>query len=210
MNLEHYLAFIAITVILFLSPGPSVILIINNGFKYGFKLAAIGVLGNVVAFQFLMIISATGLGAILAASKDFFIILKVLGATYLIYLGCKLWLSSVPDKIKNNSTSFALRSRSELFKEALLVTITNPKALVFVSALLPQFINVERALLTQIMLLCITTAIIHFGVYLIYAMLTSRVNHLLENSTNRKIFNKLSGSIFIFFAIALGLTENDS
>jgi len=85
MNIELYLSFIAIATMLFLSPGPSVLLTINNGAKYGSKLASVGVMGNVIAFQFLMILSATGLGAVLAASSEFFIILKTIGAVYLIF-----------------------------------------------------------------------------------------------------------------------------
>jgi threonine/homoserine/homoserine lactone efflux protein len=208
MNYELYLAFVSITTVLLLSPGPSVLLAINNGVKYGSKLASIGVSGNVVAFQILMIISATGLGAILAASSEFFIVLKIIGAIYLIYLGFKLWFSSVSMNISSQLSEEKQKTPFNLFKEAFFVTISNPKALVFVSALLPQFINTNEALLPQIVLLCLTTAVIHFSIYQTYAVFSSRAKHLLESPTRRSIFNKLSGIIFVSFGAALGLSEN--
>ncbi len=208
MNIELYLAFIAISTMLFLSPGPSVLLTINNGAKYGSKLASVGVIGNVIAFQFLMILSATGLGAVLAASSEFFIILKTIGAVYLIYLGFKLWFASVPQSIKGQSSEQKQTNSLSLFKEAFFVTISNPKALVFVSALLPQFINTYEALLPQIMLLFLTTAVIHFIIYQSYAVLSSRAKTLLESPKRRGIFNKLSGIIFVSFGVALGFSKN--
>lgn len=105
MSIEQYLAFLTITVVLLLSPGPSVLLSISNGVKYGAKLASAGVMGNVVAFQILMTLSATGLGAILAASSEFFIVLKIIGALYLIYLGLKLWFSSIPKHLVDHRTT---------------------------------------------------------------------------------------------------------
>ncbi len=208
MSVELYLSFVAITTVLLLSPGPSVILSINNGVKYGSKFASVGVMGNVVAFQILMVLSATGLGAVLATSSEFFIVLKMIGAMYLIYLGFKLWLASVPQSINENSSKQKQKSLFSLFKEAFLITISNPKALVFVSALLPQFINTNHALLPQMMLLSITTAVIHFTIYQSYAVLSSKVKHKLESAKNRSVFNKISGVTFLSFGVALGVSEN--
>ncbi len=208
MSVELYLSFVAIIIVLLLSPGPSVILSINNGVKYGSKIASVGVMGNVIAFQLLMVLSATGLGAVLATSNEFFIVLKIIGAMYLIYLGFKLWFTSVPQSLNEQSLEQNQKSPLSLFKEAFFVTISNPKALVFVSALLPQFINANNALLPQIILLFLTTALIHFTIYQSYAVLSSKAKHKLESSKKQGIFNKLSGLTFVSFGVALGLLEN--
>ncbi len=208
MSIELYLSFVAITIVLLLSPGPSVLLSINNGVKYGSKLASVGVMGNVIAFQILMVLSATGLGAILATSSEFFMVLKIIGAMYLIYIGFKLWLTSVPQSLNEQSPEQNQKSPLSLFKEAFFVTISNPKALVFVSALLPQFINTNNTLLPQIILLSLTTAVIHFAIYQSYAALSSKAKHKLESSKNRSVFNKISGVTFVSFGVALGLSEN--
>ena len=208
MGIELYLSFVAITTVLLLSPGPSVLLSINNGVKYGATLASVGVMGNVIAFQILMVLSATGLGAILAASSDFFIVLKSIGAVYLIYLGFKLWSSSAPQSINEQLPEQKQKSPFNLFKEAFFVTISNPKALVFVSALLPQFINTNNALLPQIILLCLTTAFIHFTIYQSYAVLSSKAKQKLKSTKNRNIFNRISSVTFVSFGVALGISEN--
>ena len=208
MNIEQYLVFVAITGVFLLSPGPSVLLSINNGAKYGVKLSAIGVMGNVVAFQVLIILSALGLGAILTASGEFFNALKVLGAIYLIYLGIKIWFAPVSNLLNRRTTAEETETPFILFKQAFFVTSSNPKALVYVSALLPQFINTEQALLPQVATLALTSAVVQFIIFMSYAALASRAREFLKNSKNRKIFNRFSGVTFVGFGVALGLSEN--
>ena len=208
MNIEQYLVFVAITGVFLLSPGPSVLLSINNGAKYGVKLSAIGVLGNVVAFQVLIILSALGLGAIITASGEVFNVLKVLGAIYLIYLGVKVWLAPVSNLSNGKETTKDTVTPFILFKQAFFVTSSNPKALVYVSALLPQFINTEQALLPQVATLALTSAVVQFIIFMSYAALASRAREFLKNSKNRKIFNRFSGVTFIGFGVSLGLSEN--
>lgn len=208
MDIDKYIAFVTIITVLLLSPGPSVLLSINNGATYGLKPAAIGVIGNVVAFQILIMLSATGVGAILTTSSDFFMVLKIIGASYLIYLGCKLWLSPVLETTGAVASSPSHKSKTSLFKQAFIVTISNPKALIFVSALLPQFINAKEALLPQTIILAITTAVIHFTIYMSYTILSARVRFFLENPRKKMLFNKCSGLVFVGFAIALILGGN--
>ena len=208
MGIELFLTFVTIITALFLSPGPSVLLTINNGIKYGAKVACAGVMGNIVAFQILVLLSTMGLGTILAASSDFFIVLKICGAAYLIYLGFKIWFDSVPQHTIEPVPKQKTKHSLHLFKEALFVSLSNPKGLVFVSALLPQFIDVNHALLPQIALISLTTATVHFIIYQSYAALSSKATYLLENPTNRTILNRISGAIFASLGIALGLSES--
>ena len=208
MSIEQYLVFVAISGVFLLSPGPSVLLSINNGAKYGAKLSAIGVLGNVVAFQVLIILSALGLGAVLTASGEFFNVLKVLGAIYLIYLGVKIWFAPISNSLNGKTIAKENTTPFTLFKQAFFVTSSNPKALVYVSALLPQFINTEQALLPQVVTLALTSAVVQFVIFMSYAVLASRAKDLLKNSKNRKIFNRFSGVTFVGFGVALGLSEN--
>lgn len=207
MEIDKYIAFVTIITVLLLSPGPSVLLSINNGVKYGMKLAAVGVIGNVIAFQILIILSATGVGATLATSNTFFAALKTLGAVYLVYLGFKLWFTPISAKAAGEIYSIQHNSQLNIFKQAFFVTASNPKALIFVSALLPQFIDTNEALLTQTIILAITAAVIHFTIYMSYTILSSRASSFLENDRNRRLFNKGSGLIFVAFAVALIFTR---
>lgn len=178
MNIEQYFVFVGITFVFLLSPGPSILLTINNGAKYGVKPALIGALGNVLAFQVLIILSALGLGAALIASGEFFYILKILGAIYLMYLGVKIWFAPIPKLLNEKSPSEKIATHFTLFKKAFFVTSSNPKALVYVSALLPQFINIHQPLQLQIVILALTSAVVQFVIFLFYVVLASRSKKL--------------------------------
>ena len=208
MSIDQYLLFVVITGVFILSPGPSVMLSINNGIRYGAKRSSFAVLGNVSAFQILIIFSALGLGAALTASAEIFNALKIAGAIYLIYLGVKIW--SAPT-ISHNSSKLINDHDStphKLFKRAFLVTASNPKALIYVSALLPQFIDTKQALLFQIILLAVTSAVVQFTIFMFYVLLASQARNWIESPNTRKVFNRFSGITFIGFGLVLGLSEN--
>lgn len=208
MSIDQYLLFITITSVFLLSPGPSVMLSINNGVKYGARSASIAVCGNVVAFQILIVLSALGLGAALAASSELFNFLKILGALYLVYLGVKIWFSAARAITSNCSLNSEQPRPFSLFMQAFLVTSSNPKALVYVSALLPQFINIEQALAPQVIALALTSAVVQFIIFMLYAVLASKTRFWFENLKQQQVFNKLSGLTFVGFGIALGLSAN--
>ncbi|MCZ4293589.1 LysE family translocator [Vibrio sinaloensis] len=206
MNLEQYVTYTVIITILLVSPGPSVLLSINNGLNYGKKLAALGVLGNVAAFQLLLIISATGLGAVILTFSELLIVIKIIGSGYLCYLGIKLYRSPVPKLNADSSQSSLYHQPWQIFKQAFWVTSLNPKAIIFVSALLPQFINPTLPLMPQVITLCIVSALIHFTIYFGYAALAAKVKQLVGGEKSRRRFNKISGVTFLMFGIALGLS----
>jgi len=207
MNIDQIIAFMMIITILLLSPGPSVILSINNGLNHGIKLATIGVLGNVVAFQLLLIISATSFGALILVFSELLMIIKVIGAIYLCYLGYKAYHSPVIQLNQTCLSDSKIHSSGLVFKQAFFITLSNPKALIFVSALLPQFIESTSSLVSQIFVLCLISASIHFTIYFCYAALASKAKHLLNSDKRRRRFNQFSGVAFIGFGISLGLSS---
>lgn len=203
MNLDQYATYTVIVTMLLASPGPSVLLSINNGLNYGKKLAAFGVLGNVIAFQLLLLISATSLGTIILAFEELLAVIKFFGASYLCYLGIKIYRSAVV-QLSTGVSRPSIHSQPWLiFKQAFWVTSLNPKALIFVSALLPQFIYSKTPLIPQVTVLCIISALIHFTIYFSYAALADKAKHLINGNKNRQRFNKISGVTFLLFGIAL-------
>jgi len=209
MNIEEYMTFVIITFLFVLSPGPAVLHAINNGVKYGNKASSWGVLGNVVALMLLILISSVGLGALLVASDIFFYSFKLIGAFYLFYLGLKLWLS-VPNTTDNKTIKTNMKSSRSLFKEAFFVTASNPKALAYVTALLPQFLHTDREITQQIIILGLMIAVIQFGVLMSYVWFSNKTKPWLERERIRNIFNKISGVTFMGFGIALGVSGNKS
>ncbi|WMN62059.1 LysE family translocator (plasmid) [Pseudoalteromonas xiamenensis] len=203
MNIEQYVTYAVVITVLFLSPGPSVLLAVNNGMNHGRKAAGLGVLGNVAAFQLLLIISATGLGTVMLAWSELLVLIKVIGASYLCYLGIKLFRTPVSQSNTDSMQSSFHHQPWLIFKQAFWVTLLNPKALIFVSALLPQFISPTFALVPQVVTLCIVSSLIHFTIYFGYAALASQLKQLVENEEKRRRFNKMSGFTFLLFGMAM-------
>jgi len=206
MNIELYLAYVMIITLLLLSPGPSVLLSINNGLNYSLKLALIGVLGNVLAFQILVIISATSLAALILSFSSLLLAIKIIGAVYLCFLGLKMYQSPV-SQLNHKSYDKKHHKGSTVFKEAFFITSLNPKALIFVSALLPQFIDPTVTLMPQVVILCLTSAVIHFSIYVGYAALAFKAKNLLNSHKRRQVFNKVSGVIFLMFGVSIGASQ---
>ena len=143
-----YLLFLSICVATAASPGPAVFLAIKNGLMHGFKHAVFAIMGNSTALFLMLSISAAGLGALILASTSLFNLLKIAGGLYLLYLGIKL-LRSKPIKIAlNQSQSNETVPLLSLYREAFLVSSTNPKAIAFCTALFPQFIDPSQAMIS--------------------------------------------------------------
>jgi homoserine/homoserine lactone efflux protein len=206
MSLEQYILFLTITGLFMASPGPAILLCINNGVQHGVKLSAVAVLGNILAFQILIVLSAIGVGSILATSVTIFNLVKVAGALYLLYLGLKIWFSPVK-KFDLNQNLPRHRKPSYLFRHAFLVTASNPKAFIYITALLPQFIDIRQPVLNQLISLNPAIAMLQFVIFMSYVVMASQVRKWLNNNFTRTVFNKVTGMIFIGFAIALGFSE---
>ena len=208
MNIDQYLLFVAITSVFLLSPGPSVMFSINNGVRHGIKKSSIAVLGNIFAFQLFTVLSTLGLGAVLTASNEIFNILKYSGAAYLIYLGLKIWRAPVVLQQQAISAKEQNSDALTLFRRGFLVTSSNPKLLVYISALLPQFIDTQQALIPQMVLLGITSALVMCTVFMSYAIIGTKSRCWFESPKKLKLFNRFSGVTFISFGTALGFSEN--
>lgn len=203
MGFEQYIWFVVVTAVFLLSPGPAVMLQINNGIRYGVRRSVIAVLGNMLAFQILIVLSALGLGALLTASAELFDLCKYLGAAYLLYLGVRLWRAAPVA----NSAEVNTDRPGDLFRRAFLITASNPKALIYVSALLPQFVDPAQPLVTQFSLLALSCALVQFLVFMLYVVLAARARNWLSQPQRAVWFNRFGGLTFFGFAIALGLSS---
>lgn len=209
MNIESWIIYLVLVIAATATPGPAVLYIVSSSTLYGWKKATYAAFGNIVGLFCAGIIAVAGLGAILNTSVACFNILKYSGAAYLVYLGLKL--------IFHKNTSFSSfkgqKSLSEIashrvFFQALLVAMSNPKAIVFLTALLPQFINVEGALLPQFAILIATLMSFSFFFLMLYSLLVQRFKGWLNKSGRMQNFNRASGTVFIGFGILLATSSN--
>ena len=202
MTLNLWLAFLLAAIVIALSPGPGAALSMSAGLRHGQLGALPAIFGLQTALLVQLAIVGAGLGTVLAASASAFAAVKLAGAAYLVWLGIQKWrLAGTTD------TPDVKVLRAGLFRQGLLVNLTNPKAVVFMAALTPQFIDPTRPQLPQFLIIaltmCITDTIIMSG----YAHLASRLGNWLHNARARRLLDRLFGGVFIGAGILLATTE---
>jgi threonine/homoserine/homoserine lactone efflux protein len=208
--MDNYLLYLTVTAIMVASPGPGVILTLSNSIRYGVKPAFSGVVGIALGILIIAIISASSLGVLLATSAVAFTILKYVGATYLIYLGIKLWRSptikfegdvSGVGKTVGDS-QYLLR-----FEEGFLVRLLNPKPIFFFMSLFPQFINHQQSYLLQFSILTLTFCGLIVVVHTFYALGANSIKGWLATPKGSKAINRVGGSVFVLFGFGLATSQ---
>ncbi len=166
---QTLLIFSIVAVIGIATPGPTVLLALTNGSRYGVRASVPGMLGAVLSDFVLISAVALGLGALLAASEFWFSIVKWVGVIYLGYLGLRLLRSKGTLALPGEGDTAPMPSRAAVFLRSFLVAVTNPKGYLFFSAFLPQFVAPEQPQLPQYVVLAVTFAAIDFIVMFAYA-----------------------------------------
>ncbi|MFT3665004.1 LysE family translocator [Piscinibacter sp.] len=200
MQLNTWLVFVAAVLVLTVTPGPSVLMAVSTSVNRGFRQAIFAALGSTSAIVCLMVLSAVGLGAVLSTSEVLFSVLKWAGAAYLAYLGITSLLSSSRNVLLTEQTESA-QPRS--FVRGFLVGASNPKALVFFTALFPQFIDPARPQFPQFLILCSTFVAFELFWLITYAALGSRAKQWLQQPGRAVAFNRATGGVFLAAAAAL-------
>jgi homoserine/homoserine lactone efflux protein len=179
MTFKTWLLFLAMETALSLSPGPAVFYVVSQGARGALRRSAPAALGIISANAIYFSLSATSLGAIIAASARFFMIAKWAGAAYLIYLGVKALRSAGSSHAVDLGSSLPAEKgdRRRVFLGALTLQLANPKALLFFLALLPQFIDPTRAVVPQMLILAATSMLPEFCILLSYGWLAHRALH---------------------------------
>jgi homoserine/homoserine lactone efflux protein len=184
MTFQTWLLFLLMETALSLSPGPAVFYVVSQGVR-AFPRAVPATLGILSANAVYFALSATSLGALIAASARFFIVAKWIGAAYLIYLGVKSLRSAASSQSVALSGTAAQGSRPsrkdndrrQIYLGALTLQLSNPKALLFFLALLPQFIDTHRSVAPQMVILAATSMLPEFCILLAYGWLARRAAH---------------------------------
>jgi homoserine/homoserine lactone efflux protein len=158
-----------------LTPGPAVLLVISNSAKYGPRRTIATICGSLLANILYFAICATSLGALLFSSGTAFLIVKWIGAAYLTYLGIRALVSRNSSLIVPTGAPYVERSAMRLGLEAIVLQLSNPKALLWFGAIVPQFIDPQRDIVRQIVILGATGTTTEFPILLGYAILAGRI-----------------------------------
>ena len=208
MSFNFLLLYLMTVFIASILPGPSMLLALTHGMNYGAKRTIASAMGNVTVTLIQASISIAGLGTILIASETIFHIIKWAGAVYLVYIGISIFLSpkmSMSPNGYNNSTNWL--SLKKMYLQAVFVTAGNPKAIVFFTAVFPQFIDSNAGYLIQSCMLLGTCAFVAFGCFMIYAIGGQKIVSLFSKATVGKYVNRIIGGTFIGAGIGLAVSN---
>ena len=195
MPLDTWLAFFVASWLISLSPGAGAISCMAAGMRYGYARATWNILGLQLGILFVLAIVAAGLGAIIAASTTLFTAVKWLGAAYLVYLGVQQWRA--PAAPVSDAGADVAGTPRQLVLRGFLVNATNPKGIVFMLAVLPQFIDPALPQLPQYLVCGATLFFTDLVVMSGYTGLAAKVLRLLREPHHVRWVNRTFGGLFV-------------
>ena len=208
MNLTTWWLFVTATFLVSAAPGPNMLLILNQSVRYGFRRSMAGMLGCMSALLIMLSISAAGVGLVLMKSPVLFDILRYSGAAYLVYLGYKVWTAPVHE-VGMSVNEARVESNWSLYRTAFLTAASNPKALLFAVAFLPQFIPANSThVLAPMLLLSAIFMLMTLAVFVVYGLLAHTFRHFVVESARVQTFLRYGfTAAFIGLASKLALTD---
>ncbi len=208
MNIDTLLVYLLVAFFYITSPGPAVILAIINGLRTNMKVVAISTFANTLGLAILSTASILGLGVLLTTSATLFMIVKFVGAFYLVYLGVKFIRNKNVLNIEDISSNKEIRSSKSYFLESFFLAVTNPKPILFFTAIFPQFLDVKAAILPQFLIMTFFFLCISFFSLCAYAYLAKKSKSYLSDKNRMNWFHKITGGIFISMGIGLLSLKN--
>jgi homoserine/homoserine lactone efflux protein len=203
MELHVYVAFVIATVIMISLPGPSVLLTVAHSISFGWKRGIITVTGATTGIAIQLVIAAIGLTSLLNVVAGAFEWIRWAGALYLVYLGIKQWRSaSGPVELETSSVS-----KKSLFFQGLVITIPNPKSLIFIAAFLPQFINTANPIGLQLVIIVPTFLMITFIVTSVWALIAGKGREFLRSQRALQSVSRTAGGLMVAAGVGLALAR---
>jgi homoserine/homoserine lactone efflux protein len=200
-----WLGFLAASIAIACAPGAGAVQSMSSGFTHGLLRSYWSIAGQELGLLFQLTMVAVGLGAVVAKSVVAFDIIKFVGVAYLLYLAVRQWRSSGHD-LREQVGNDAPRAGLPLLMRGFLVNATNPKALVFYLAVLPQFVTPSAQPLSQYVVIAATFVAVDIVAMSGYAGLATRLLRLLGPRQQRKL-NRLLSAMFATAAVVLALVR---
>jgi homoserine/homoserine lactone efflux protein len=203
MSLEAFLLYLATWSLVAVTPGPAVMCAMSQATRNGFRASLAGITGTQVGNLVFFICIALGLATLLKTASTAFTILQAVGAIYLFYLGARIIISTFRRSSAPAPKTMAPLARRSLFFQGLAIQLTNPKALLFVSALLPQFIDPQQPPLLQLAILVSTTITVDLLVLSAYAYGAERGARSFQASRSSQWLERAFGTALVLFGLRL-------
>ena len=211
MDWHVWLAYCVAAWVIALSPGSGAVLSMSHGLAFGVRRTTATIVGLQIGLAFTLVVAGVGIGALLMASATAFLVVKIVGAGYLLWLGWRQWRAPVSGEAgeangATESGAHALSVRQRVLRGAL-TNMTNPKGIVFMVAVLPQFIDPKRPLWLQLLVLLATTVVADVVVMHGYAWLAARLQRLMRSARARRSQNRVFGGVLMAMGASLFLVK---
>ena len=203
MSVETFAAFVLATTVLMLMPGPNATLIMSNSIARGARVGLFTVMGGSAAISLHMLLVCVGLVSLMATLGHWMEWIRWAGVAYLLWLGWRAWTS---DDAGPATAPTAADSRRG-FWQGFMVATTNPKLLLFYAAFFPQFVSLEMAPWTQLLLLCVSFVAIQIVCDSSYALLANRLAHRLRGPRGVRWRKRLTGCFLVGTGLGLALAR---
>ena len=200
MELSTWTLYAIAAVGLSLTPGPNGLLALTHGALYGSRRTVATIFGGLTGFALVIAASLFGIGAILAANAGLLTWLKWIGGAYLVFLGIQIWRS---EPICDAPATPSSGSARNLYSQGLLSAVSNPKGILFFVAFLPQFVDPNRSLWVQFLIMAGTFLFVEFFYELAVAVFANKVQPFLKRAG--KNFNRFFGGVFGVLGVLLPL-----
>jgi len=202
MSLELWLLYLIAAIGLSLTPGPNGLLSLTHGACFGFRPTILTVLGGAIGFFLIIAVSLAGMGTLLAASERAFTAAKWIGAAYLVYIGIRVWRAPAPVvALDAHEAGRRQVRRLRMFNQGFLVAVSNPKALIFFAAFLPQFMAPDVPYAVQLAVFGGTFVVVEIIYELFLAVMAQRIAPWLARYG--RWFNRAAGATFVGIGAAL-------
>ena len=202
MDLQTWLAFFAASCLIAVSPGSGAVLSMSHGLSFGVRKTGATILGLQLGLVLILLIAGAGVGSLLLASEVAFSIVKVLGACYLIYVGFCQWRAGDKSPVQGDETESAGTWQKRCLT-GFLTNATNPKGIIFMVAVLPQFMTTSRPLWLQLLILAATMLAVDTMVMHGYAASASALRGFMRSARAVRSQNRVFGALLM--AVGTGL-----
>lgn len=211
MSFATWITFVAAACLIAISPGSGAVLSMSHGLSYGLRKASATIFGLQTGLLLVFFIAGAGVGSLLMASEIAFNIVKTVGALYLIYLGFSQWRSKVaPGDVAGPAVQVVLPSWRRRYLTGFLTNATNPKGIIFMVAVLPQFITDRAPLAPQLLILALTMCCIDLVVMHGYALLASAMQRYFRDAAAVRKQNRFFGGMLMAVGTALFFVKRGS
>ncbi len=205
MTWESSLALATICFIAMVSPGPGVLALVGHALSNGFRRSLGFVFGMVAGDLTYLVFAILGMAVIARTYEELFLVIRLMAAAYLVYLGIKAWRAAptVFDPALDTASQPARRHHARGFLSGLLVTLSNPKVIMFYNGILPGFVDLGSLTHMDVAILCGIVLGVLFLLMAGYAAAAGRARHMLKSERAVKVLNRGSGSVMIGAGIVI-------